>query len=361
MTQEQSLSKTIKVEEFSPNLLVFNQSIGVQLNRDNNFHLIRFVAASMVLFSHTFAIMTGNYDREPLRKYLGLNAAELAVDTFFIISGYLVTGSLFHRGKLSSFLWARILRIYPAVIINSLFCVFFIGILFTSFPIADYLTSSKTYSYLLNNSLLLKFNIYGYLPGTSIVNESLWTLHWEIKAYVLLTLLTFIYWRKKEIVLVTLASFLIILSLINYSFAIFSNPIFMQALRLGSFFFAGSIIYIYHDRIAFKLKYLYLSLIAIFLSIILGIFVFSYIILLPYIVISLAYIPKGFIRNFNKVGDYSYGMYLFAFPIQQSIYHLFPGISIKGMFLSAFVVTLLFAICSWHLIEKKCLALKTKI
>lgn len=328
------------------------------LSRDNNFQLIRFIAASMVLFSHSFVVITGNYDQEPLGKFLGLDFAELAVDIFFVISGFLVTSSLLHRRNLFSFLWARFLRIYPAAIVNSLFCVFFIGILCTSFPITDYLISSKTYSYLLNNSLLFKFNIYGYLPGTSIVNVSLWTLPWETKAYAALALLAFLWWSRKELIVLTVAIFSIVIFLMHHSITIFNNPVYGHLFRFSSFFFVGSAIYIYRKHIPLSQKYLLTSLIVLLFSVILKMFFFAYILLLPYIVISSAYVIGGFIRNFNKVGDYSYGMYLFAFPIQQSIYHLFPTINIVTMFFSSFLVTLLIAICSWHFIEKTALAFK---
>ncbi len=84
-----------------------------------------------------------------------------------------------------------------------------------------------------------------------------------------------------------------------------------------------------------------------------------YNLLLGYIVLYLAYIPTGFIRNFNKLGDYSYGVYIYAFPIQQSVAALIPNISVATMFMYSFSITLIFAICSWHFIEKPALKLKS--
>lgn len=80
---------------------------------------------------------------------------------------------------------------------------------------------------------------------------------------------------------------------------------------------------------------------------------------LPYMIFYLAYVPKGKIRSFNKVGDYSYGIYIYAFPVQQSIAAaIFPGISVANMVLGSFAVTFVLAFLSWHFIEKKFLKMK---
>jgi peptidoglycan/LPS O-acetylase OafA/YrhL len=82
---------------------------------------------------------------------------------------------------------------------------------------------------------------------------------------------------------------------------------------------------------------------------------------LAYLLLWLAYAPGGALRKFNQLGDYSYGVYIYAFPIQQSLVALFPGISIPVMTLAATVATLVFATASWHLIEKRALALRSKV
>jgi peptidoglycan/LPS O-acetylase OafA/YrhL len=76
------------------------------------------------------------------------------------------------------------------------------------------------------------------------------------------------------------------------------------------------------------------------------------------LVLALAYLPGGFIRHFNRFGDYSYGLYIYAFPVQQSIAALIPGVGVAAMIALSFVVSLLLSIMSWHLIEKRALALK---
>lgn len=87
-------------------------------------------------------------------------------------------------------------------------------------------------------------------------------------------------------------------------------------------------------------------------------FLLVYLCVLPYIIFYLAYIPEGIIRSFNRLGDYSYGMYIYAFPVQQSISALFPKVSVYSMIALSLLVTLTLAVLSWHLIEVRALKLK---
>src|SRR6187455_1951063 len=81
--------------------------------KDNNFNLIRFLAALMVLVSHSFVLSTGRSQLEPFGALLGMNLGNMAVGVFFAASGFLVTGSLLSRQSFSDFVVARALRIYP--------------------------------------------------------------------------------------------------------------------------------------------------------------------------------------------------------------------------------------------------------
>ena len=85
------------------------------VGRDNNFNLIRLTAALSVLAGHSVAVLGLPSSREFFFDHLGLSLAEMAVDVFFVTSGFLVTGSLVSRGEVIAYLWARALRIYPAI------------------------------------------------------------------------------------------------------------------------------------------------------------------------------------------------------------------------------------------------------
>ena len=88
-----------------------------------------------------------------------------------------------------------------------------------------------------------------------------------------------------------------------------------------------------------------------------------------YGVLSLAFLPSGVLRKFNHLGDYSYGLYIYAFPVQQSLMALYlaahphlvvvkgksPAWEVWPYFFSSLLGTLILAFLSWHLVEKPAL------
>lgn len=128
-------------------------------------------------------------------------------------------------------------------------------------------------------------------------------------------------------------------------------------------FLIGVNIYNYQDKIYLKKEYLFFSiLILIYFAITNKLFLnYVYLFLVPYILFYFAYIPKGIIRNFNKIGDYSYGIYIYAFPIQQIVIYNYPTISFPMFVAISIITTLLFSVLSWHFVEKPVLNFKKKV
>lgn len=337
-------------------------------SKDNNFNLIRFIAALLVLLSHSFPL-AGTGGAEPLKSLIGISAGAVAVDIFFITSGYLITSSYFSRSNIIAFVWARLLRIYPGLIIAVLFCVFVIGLFFTTHNADSYLSHRQTLEYLVKNISLI-FGVEYKLPGVFLnvpykeaVNGSLWTLPYEVKMYALLVLiLGFISYLERWIKVFSIKNSIFLISLFSISLHIWNNyhPFLPeQFVRLFSMFFVGAVFFLWSEKVLLSTK---LSLFA-FLALLLtsftnDVFFIFYCILLPYLVFYLAYIPSGFIRRFNDFGDYSYGIYIYAFPVQQSIAAIIPNVSVLTMMALSFACTLILSILSWHLIEKRFLKLK---
>ncbi len=338
-------------------------------NRDNNFNLIRFIAASLVLYSHSFALAIGSGDAEPLRSFIGMTLGTISVDIFFVTSGFLIASSFFGRNNIIAFTWARVLRIFPALIIAVAFCTFVIGLFFTTDAPAEYLTNKETYRYFLKNITLffgVEYNLPGVFaetPHKHAVNGSIWTLPYEVKMYAYLAIIgsTLIYCKKwfktnfLKIIFLCIAVIAISANIINH----FQPFIPEKFIRLFTLFFTGTAFYIWRDNIYLSSRVFLLLVIALSISIFeKELFFVIYSISIAYLIFYIAYVPAGIIRNFNKTGDYSYGIYIYAYPVQQSIAALIPDVSIPIMIALSFFFTFILSFISWHLIEKKALKMK---
>lgn len=345
------------------------------VGRDNNFNLFRLIAAWSVLVSHSFAIVSGDPGTEPLVQWLGVTPASLAVDAFFFTSGFLVTNSLVAnsgagvRGLLR-FALARIFRIYPALIVMVLLTIVLLGLFFTPMPLREVLRHEQTTWYLLKNSTLF-WGTTGSLPGVfadlplrNVINGSLWTLPFEVRMYVALgglwLLLAALAGHRKKvfqllIVLVALGA------LVTHLSALLLEGQLDQRRRLTFLFFAGAACWLFRHSITLTTRNFVILALAVGASTFdKTAFALVYHLSLSYLMLWIAYVPGGVLRRFNRLGDFSYGLYIWAFPVQQAIVSLNPGIGPGLHILYSTAVTLLFAILSWHLIEKPALRLVRK-
>ena len=336
-------------------------------DHNNNFKLIRFIASSLVIFNHCY-ILTGT-EGEPLYS-IGLSFGHVAVDIFFIASGFLVTGSFYSRTKFLSFILARVLRIFPGLIACVLFCVSVVGLSYTDMPMRQYFEHESTYHFLFYNVLLLYKPLQYFLPGVFInnpypfaVNGSLWTLPWEIKMYATLALIKILYFVKNKFIDHIVRVLIVSITILSTSFYLYYYytewGLPHHLLRFSSMFFIGSSFWVFKNKILFSYKIMVPLLFLLLCSISqVKIFVLMYSLFLAYFVIYLAYGPRGFILRFNLLGDYSYGLYIYAFPVQQSIAASIPGIGVLKMLVFSFAITLALSIMSWHFVENRALKLK---
>ncbi len=336
--------------------------------RDNNFNLIRIIAAAVVLITHSFALATGNPATEPLHDYLGMTLGSIAVDVFFITSGFLVTASLLIRQSSIEFIWARILRIFPGLFVMLMLTVFGLGAVLTRLPLTVYYSDPQTYQYLFKCLTLIGGVVYK-LPGVfehnpyqSAVNGSLWTMPYEVRMYGLLVLLWMALGLSQmrrvlfewTVILVALVSGVMVM-LNEFYFA--SEGMFI---RLSFMFFSGASYYVLKEHLELTTALFGVFLLLVLTAAVLNkpIFFLSYHLTLAYILFYLAYIPSGFIRKYNSLGDYSYSIYIYGFPVQQSVVACIPHVSVLTLLCVSATITFVFAAISWHIIEHPALGLK---
>ncbi len=298
----------------------------------NNFDFLRFFAATLVIAGHSYALLGTYTDPLAVISKGAIALGPLGLFIFFIISGFLITKSWLDSPNLVQYFKKRILRIFPGLAVAVLFSILVIGPIVTSLGLRDYFSNSQTWDYLRNIIMQTRLDLPGAFADLPVkaVNGSLWTLPVEFWMYIFIAMLGIsrLLARKSSIVL-----FIIVLIIYFqwhiFSQARFTNLVFIniaasEFARLGVYFFIGSAIYLYKRYFVINntLALLMLALsVASFGTAYSGLIM---LISLSYLTIYVAYSPLfNRLRHFGKYGDFSYGMYIYAFPIQQTIVHFF--------------------------------------
>lgn len=333
----------------------------------NNFNLIRMLAALSVLFSHCWPL-TGQAFQPHIDGYETIGG--LGVAAFFVISGFLVTRSLLRR-DVDDYLLSRALRILPGLAVVVLLSALVIGPIFTTVDLSVYFSSAATWSYLSNAAIFYyKASLPGVFDGRA-VNGSLWTLPLECGFYLILPLLQFggaltkkgatIFWIAFAVAFFWLAD-RYALSVENQGGHLWASAPLFSTMRYFLFFFAGALFWIHRDRIPCSPA---IALIMVSLLFVCAKHKFGDIVLyvaLPYLVIYFALTKSSLLGGYRLLGDYSYGTYILAFPVQQAIVALCgsSGIGPWWLFLLAAPMTLCLAIVSWTFIEHPALRLRNR-
>ncbi len=327
----------------------------------NNFDHIRLFLALGVFLFHV-SDLTKLSDFQLLGNFIN---AEVAVHSFFIVSGFLIFMSYERSSSLKRYFAKRFKRIAPGYIAVILLSFLFLGMLST-LPTLDYFTSPESAKFLLANLLTLNF-LHPTLPGVfedhpyTAVNGALWTIKIEVTFYLTVPLIAYFYrWIKPG----RLLTALFLLSALyyfamGYFYEVSHNPLFALLQRQlpaqMMFFSAGALLYYYLELFRrYSHILLLVAISAYILQRYIGIHQLYpiYALSLSVIVIYLALIFP-YLGHISKYGDLSYGIYIWHFPIIQTFIslHLFdvhPTLALLGLT----TIVLLFAWLSWHLVEK---------
>jgi len=330
--------------------------------RDNNFNLLRMLGAITVVIAHGYNVTSGRVvGGEPLESLVYVTGFR-ALDLFFIFSGFLVTASLLTRRDSVRFWVSRGLRIFPALIVVSIAIVLTIGPLNTTEPLVAYFQSPETWTYAIVTGLTTYPDfplpgVFANLPVPDAVNVPIWTLRYELILYLAL-FLAFLLGVLRHARVYALCFALLVAA---YVWATFFSDIRDQIVFADHFshfsisFAFGSLVWIARRKLPLSLVAVAGLWGAVFLARDTAFLELLTIVASGYSYFWLAFVPAGFVRRYNKLGDYSYGLYIIHWPIAQTLYAKAPGLNPLLIGCYSLALSLPLAVLSWHLVEKPCL------
>jgi len=337
----------------------------IREGHDNFFTPLRLVFASLVVLGHSFIIGLRDAGAEPQLLY-HYTFSYLAVNLFFIASGFLVTKSMVFRGDTPSFISARALRIFPALIVHVIFVMIVIGPLATKTPLGQFFSDPDWYLQPLKVLTFFETNMN--MPGIFETNEEqigsapLWTLRFEVLAYIgTLGVFSLGLLRKKWMVLMQfiLPSLGWILAL---HFGLFEKlPATIENLfRFGIAYGLGATIYAYRDRLSFSWITLGILAAASYLLRETPVVEVLMNTLLAWLVFRVAYMKMPNIKWMQRIPDLSYGIYIYHWCVLQLLFYWFPTLNLIELFVFGFVPTVILSALSWYIVEKPALRSKTR-
>jgi len=332
--------------------------------RDNNVLAIRHLAAAAVILFHSYAL-TDRWSEEPLWAHAApINLAIVGVGAFFVLSGVLVTQSWIARPTLRAFLPARVLRIYPALVAATAVTILLAG---ASVDVTwrEWLSSADTWRYLLRTATAVGGietlpGAFAANPFPNAVNGSLWTLPVEVRLYLVVAFAGLAGLLVRPRAWLAAAAALVALAL-GWPEGVPLDPN-TEGARLAAFLFLlGSLACAWRHRLPLSLPVAAALLAAIAVDAggaMRGGPGFA--LALAYLVLVAGWHPALRLSRLARAPDWSYGLYVYAFPIQQAIVRLDTGIAPLSLFAFSMVTTLVAAGLSWRFLEAPALRLKSR-
>lgn len=351
-------------------------------DRSNSLNFLRLLLAASVVIAHAFWL--GGFAGFTSGKLSMLTVATVAVYGFFGISGFLIVASA-SRNSFGRYLWQRFLRIFPAFWMVLLVTALGFGLIAwsrhsSSCSLGCYLTNPHgAIMYVYRNALLrvrqpsIAHTLRG-VPLTTDWNGSLWSLYYEFLCYLIVGSLALIGFVRRRICVAIVAAACWIFEAVvcvdpglNIQFTVYRNSTFLKLITLVPVFLVGSVLWLYKDRLPDSGLLAAICVVAFIVSIFLPLgngipnyTITSFDPAAPLLAYPLLWL--GVHLPFQRVGsrnDYSYGIYIYAFPVQQLL--ALYGVNHLGLPVYAFaglLVTVPFAIASWWVVEKRALRLK---
>jgi peptidoglycan/LPS O-acetylase OafA/YrhL len=336
------------------------------------FDTLRLVAATAVFLAHAPWLTNRQFDFVYQFSSGQTFSGSMAVGCFFIMSGFLVTASYENSSTAVAYAIKRVLRIFPGLIIAVAFATFIIGALATTLPLTSYFSDKHTYAYLGN----IFFRWRAELPGVfatnprPYVNVSLWTLYYEVLCYGAIPTLALVGVTSRRYAFSAMTAVLVLLGylaegndrvyLISTLQISITPALHLEIgpfIRLAAYFFMGAALHGWADRVPYDWRLALVALVGCIAGLYFGFNDLSFPIFGAYLLIFLGISKLAGLEVLHG-NDLSYGVYIYACPIQQLMISFFPAatwwanalLSVPGIFCCAAF--------SWHFVERPALRFK---
>lgn len=339
------------------------------MTKNNNFDFLRFLFALLVVVSHSYPLSGDNESSQWIYKITNgqIILAQIGLSGFFIISGYFIFQSLERSKDLLDYFKKRFLRLFPALAVVLILCLILVPFVYEGN--VSFLKNIPVYTYVPFNLSLFGFqsSIKGVFDTNAYhaINGSLWTIRYEFSLYIALALLFFIRIQKQLVTFMLLVVFTIFLLLYTFCLNRFGgSSLFglqgIHILNLGTFFISGSLLAsLQFEKIKHKTVILGISILILVLSLYFKCYESVKHLVFPIVVLLIGFIPLPFICTFGKFGDMSYGIYIYSFPVQQTLMYYYK-MDTYSLLIYSVLLSIGFGYISWHLIEKRALKYKRK-
>ena len=292
------------------------------------------------------------------------------VPMFFALSGFLVAGSAFRLRRTPVFLAHRVLRIFPALVVEVALSALLLGLLFTTLPLSSYFADPQFSEYLLNAVGDISYTLPGVFlhnPVHFIVNVNLWTLPSEFYCYLAMAALMMtglVYSRSIYTGIMVMVTAVLVVA---HALTGLSTPLGPFPAHVVVYYFLfGVLFFHWRDRIPARFGLFVASAVASYVFLMFDATVYLAPLPVAYMTMYFGLIPLPKSRLLAS-GDYSYGIYLYGFPITQSLIAIKPewftggNVQFFSLLVASTVLTTLFAAASWHVVEKRALSLKSRL
>ncbi len=332
----------------------------------NLFTPMRMFFALGVLLGHSYVVNLGIDQPEPLSLF-GMTISYVAVNGFFILSGLLITRSIDRNPDYIRFFSARALRLFPAMILMAILASFVVGPLVSSATPREYFSDPLVWRYILD---VISFGdtsggppeIFFNNPAPFEWSASLWTLRYEAIAYVGTAILAAIGISRSRTAMLALFVLSVSLFLFVRLDWVALPDAFLHLTRFATTYLLGAVLYCYRDQV--RLSWL-LGIAITGIALLFGPVMAPFEIMLNFVLAAILLLA-GFAKipgrlAISKMPDASYGVYIWQWPVMQTLWHFDIARDPYSTMLIAIPITILIGLLSWYAVEKPILALKDPV